>query len=208
MPRSRDVAEQAMFNFIPSVCTWGKVIHFDFQSGFVRELLQSLSPQTSSRTVAAASGGDQESFGLPIAFLAHAVPPPSDGGHSELCSVMADADRNSRSVVCDIVNAISHGFTKFFVKEVMSSDLSRRPLPAVSCPGILHITQRLFLPGIYGNSRLTRSLERLHPISNLLELRVGILLPFDRLKAKTIISQTTRNDDEFFLGITDAVGNA
>lgn len=79
----------------------------DGEAGLVGEVLQLDLPEADPCAIAAAAiSGDQQAFGLGIAFAPHAPPPATNALDGEGRGVMVDADTDPAFVGGNVVDAV------------------------------------------------------------------------------------------------------
>ena len=135
----------------------------------------SLSFQSRLRAVApTAVGGDQETFGGTVTFLAETHPPAANGPHSEFGRVMRDPDRYGCFIEADIVNAVGDRLPQLRIGKIMNVDLGRISFAAVGSPRILQVSQHFLLLRVDRQRRLPSPQLALHTLGDVLELRISI----------------------------------
>src|SRR5487761_1747999 len=173
------MTEQPMFNLVPFAGARRKMADLDFQPGLVTQLLQFDFPKTTSTAVAAtAVGCDQQSRCLSMATTAQPLPPTPNRRDGKFRRVAADADRDPRFVVAQIVYTIGNRFAFAWIGKVMGIDFLRLAFGLPGLPWILEVSQGFLLLGVHRDRRLATPLLRLHSAVDVAKLRIPIRMRF------------------------------
>ncbi len=109
-PIAGDVTEHTVFDLVPLAGTRWKVADFNRLADFIGELLELQLPEA-TRLLLLPPLSAVISRRLAVAYRLASMPPPlTNGGHSELGSVAADADTDPSFVLTDVIDTIRHRF--------------------------------------------------------------------------------------------------
>ena len=138
-------------------------------------LLQLDLPEPHPGAVAAAAiGGDQQAFGLGVAFAAHASPPAADAFDGEAGGVMIDADADPAFIGGNVVDAVGNSFAVGLDHEVVDTHLLGLALGAQFTPGVLEVVNQLLLLGIDRDRRLSGAPKARDGGVDMLELGIAV----------------------------------
>ncbi len=92
-PIAGDVTEHTVFDLVPLAGAGRKVADFNRLANLIGEFLELQLPEATPTAVAAPTvRSDEQTTGRRVSLGAHALPPLTNCGHSELGGIAADAD--------------------------------------------------------------------------------------------------------------------
>src|ERR1035438_1433123 len=174
-PVDRDVAEQAVLDFVPLRGPSRKMKHPDRGADLVGELLQLGLPEPDARAVGPAGvRGDCQRVSVRVARVAEVLPPAADRAHRELAGVGADPDADPPLVSADGGDTVRDGLPDLFVGEVVGVDLHRLTAAGELTAAVLVVADQLLLLRIYRQNGLIRGERGAGHGCDVLKLRVAV----------------------------------
>jgi hypothetical protein len=149
--------------------------HRDRQPGLVGQPLQLGLPQTHARAVAAAAiRRDQDLPGRMVAWVSQLQPPAPNAFHGKGGRVAGDAQIDPARVGGDVVDPIRRHLAEFGNDEIMHPHRLRLTTRTQFAPAIPEVSDKLFLPGVDRDGRLSGGLQGVDERVDMLEPRVAI----------------------------------
>ena len=180
-PVLRDVAEHAVFDFVPFAGPRREMTDMDRHRQCIRQVLQRDLPQAATAAVAAAAiSGHEQLFGGGMSLHAHLLPPAMNGRDREPRGVVIDPHADPAFVLGDVVNAVRNRLAQLFVDEVIDQNFFRLALREPFPSSVAVIPDQFLLFSVNRDHRLQAFLERHHAGVDVLELGIAVrvLAPF------------------------------
>ena len=137
-PGASDVAEEAVFDFVPCARSGGEVADLDDESGLIGPCLEFDFPESGAGAIAASAvGGHDNAFRFRVFLWTESGPPAADGSDGEFSGVVANSHGDARTIIVNIVDAVGDSFSELRVGEVVGLDLQRVALRAIRLARLL-----------------------------------------------------------------------